>query len=87
MDRKLTVTIRPEELKINSKKVEDWMEFEIYSVLPAGSETIIAVKKDYLNLTLKINGFASYKIEDKVWIDFRSDQMNYYDPETEKLLF
>lgn len=87
MNRDLTVTIRPEEIKIKSENDVDWMECTIYSVLPAGSETIITVKKDDLDLTLKINGFADYKIDDTVWIDFSSERMNYYDPGTEKLLF
>lgn len=86
-DRDLTVTVRPEEIKIKGDQDADWVECMIYSVLPAGSETIITVRKDDMDLTLKINGFADYKVDDKVWIDFRPDQMNYYDPESEKLLF
>ena len=87
IDKDLTVTLRPEEIKIKSEKDEDWMYCTIYSVLPAGSETIITVKRDDMDLTLKINGFADFRVGDKVWIDFSSDQMNYYDPESEKLLF
>jgi multiple sugar transport system ATP-binding protein len=87
MNMDLTVTIRPEEIKIKNEKESNWLECDVYSVLPAGSETIIAVKKDGMDLTLKINGFADYKIDDKVWIDFNQDQMNYYDLETAKLLF
>jgi len=58
----------------------------VYSVLPAGSETIVAVKWDNLDLTLKMNGFSDLKIDDEVWIDFSADQMNYFDPESQKLL-
>ena len=87
LDKDLTVTIRPEEIKIKSEKDMAWLECTIYSVLPAGSETIITVKKDDMDLTLKINGFAAFKVNDKVWIDFGADRMNYYDPKTEKLLF
>lgn len=87
IDKDLTVTVRPEEIKIKSVKESDWLDCTIYSVLPAGSETIITVKKDKIDLTLKINGFADFKVDDKVWIDFSSDQMNYYDRESEKLLF
>ncbi len=87
LGKDLTVTIRPEEIKIKSKSDVNWLECIIYSVLPAGSETIITVKKDNMDLTLKINGFATFQVDDRVWIDFSADQMNYYDPETEKLLF
>ncbi|MCK5672241.1 MAG: ABC transporter ATP-binding protein, partial [Spirochaetales bacterium] len=87
LGKDLTVTIRPEEIKIKSEKNADWLECTIYSVLPAGSETIITIKKDNMDLTLKINGFAEFKVDDRVWIDFSAEQMNYYDPETEKLIF
>ena len=87
LDKDLKVTIRPEEIKIKSEKDTNWLECTTYSVLPAGSETIITVKKDDMDLTLKVNGFADFKVDDKVWIDFSAEQMNYYDPETEKLIF
>ncbi len=87
IDRDIIVTIRPEEIKIKSERDTAWLECTIYSVLPAGSETIITVKKEDLELTLKINGFANFNVNDTVWIDFNSNQMNYYDSRTEKLLF
>lgn len=87
LDRDLTVTVRPEEIKIKSEKDTNWLDCTIYSVLPAGSETIITVKREDMDLTLKINGFADFKVDDKVWIDFSCERMNYYDPESEKLLF
>jgi multiple sugar transport system ATP-binding protein len=87
MDKDLTVTVRPEEIKIKRENDNAWLECIIYSVLPAGSETIITVKKDDMDLTLKINGFADFKVDDKVWIDFSAEQMNYYDPKTEELIF
>ncbi|MEA1910936.1 MAG: ABC transporter ATP-binding protein, partial [Spirochaetota bacterium] len=86
LNKKLTVTIRPEEIKIKSERDTNWLECTIYSVLPAGSETIITVNKDSLDLTLKVNGFSNFKVDDTVWIDFDSNQMNFYDPGTEKLL-
>jgi multiple sugar transport system ATP-binding protein len=87
LERDITVTVRPEEIKIKNEKKADWLQCIIYSVLPAGSETIITVKSDNLDLTLKINGFSSFQNDDTVWIDFNADQMNYYDGESEELLF
>ncbi|RKX76656.1 MAG: sugar ABC transporter ATP-binding protein [Spirochaetes bacterium] len=85
-EKNITATIRPEEIKIKKEKDADWLEGVVYSVLPAGSETIVAVKWDNLDLTLKMNGFSDLKIDDEVWIDFSADQMNYFDPESQKLL-
>ena len=86
-DRNIIATIRPEEIRITKEKDSAWLEGTVYSVLPAGSETIITVKSDDLDLTLKMNGFSDIQIDDRVWMDFSSDQMNYFDPESEKLLF
>ena len=86
-DRNIIATIRPEEIRITKEKDSAWLEGTVYSVLPAGSETIITVKSDVLDLTLKMNGFSDIQIDDKVWMDFNSDQMNYFDPESQKLLF
>ncbi len=55
-------------------------------MLPAGSETIIAVQRDDLSLTVKVNGFTDIRMDDNVWLDLSSEQMNFYDPETEKIL-
>ena len=86
-DRDIIATIRPEEISIKKEKDTAWLEGTVYSVLPAGSETIITVKRDSLDLTLKMNGFSDFQVDDMVWMDFCSDQMNYFDPENEKLLF
>jgi len=48
LERNIIVTVRPEEIKIKNKKDADWLQCIIYSVLPAGSETIITVKSDNL---------------------------------------
>lgn len=85
-DRDIIATIRPEEISIKKEKNTAWLEGTVYSVLPAGSETIITVKRDSLDLTLKMNGFSNFQVDDKVWMDFSSDQMNYFDPESQKLL-
>jgi len=86
-ERSITATIRPEEIKIKKKKDSGWLEGTVYSVLPAGSETIVTVKWDNLELTLKMNGFSDLKINDHVWIDFNTDQMNYFDQNSQKRLF
>ncbi len=79
-------TIRPEDISISKEQKKGRIKTAVYSVLPAGSETIIAVQRDDLSLTVKVNGFTDIRMDDIVWLDLSSEQMNFYDPETEKIL-
>ncbi|MDZ7792199.1 MAG: ATP-binding cassette domain-containing protein [Spirochaetia bacterium] len=71
---------------LSHEHAEGWLEASVYSVLPAGSETIIKAQSQGVDFTVLVNGFSSLKMDEKVWINFSSDFMNYYDPESEKLL-
>ena len=79
-------TIRPEDVAISAGKKQGWLETKVYSVLPAGSETIITVQSGPLNLSVKINGFTAIKMDDLLWLDLDPEKMNYYDVETERLI-
>jgi len=48
----LTGTIRPEDIVVARMKKQDWLKVEVYSVLPAGSETILSVKSDDTDLKI-----------------------------------
>ncbi len=79
-------TIRPEDIEISKKEREGWLKTRTYSVLPAGSETILTVKNNSLFFSIKLNGFTDIRMNDDIWIHFAPQKMNYYDPRTEKLL-
>lgn len=79
-------TIRPEDVGISAGKKKGWLETKVYSVLPAGSETIITVQSGSLSLSVKINGFTAIKMDDLLWLNFDPEKMNYYDIETERLI-
>ncbi len=79
-------TIRPEDIEISKEARQGWLKTTAYSVLPAGSETIVTVKNADLLLSVKMNGFTDIRIEDVIRIYFNPLKMNYYDPDTEKLI-
>lgn len=83
----VVLTIRPENIVVKSKKSDDSVQCRISSVLPAGSETVIAAKVGDTAVTLKVNGFTDLKVDDLIWIGFDPTKVNYYDIESEKLLF
>ncbi|MBU8912425.1 MAG: ABC transporter ATP-binding protein, partial [Spirochaetales bacterium] len=78
--------VRPEDIKISRTKAPGSLEMQVYSILPAGSETIIDVRKGSLNIAVKVNGFADYRMDEPVWIRVDTEYMNFYDPETEVLI-
>lgn len=78
--------IRPEDIEVSRNKVEGWVEMRTYSILPAGSETIINVRKGGLSFSVKAGGFARISMDEPVWIRFNGENMNFYDPTTEKLI-
>jgi len=85
-EKTVIASIRPENIEISREHAEGWLEASVYSVLPAGSETIIKAQSQGVDFTVLVNGFSSLKMDEKVWINFSSNFMNYYDPESEKLL-
>lgn len=79
-------TIRPEDVQMSRTARDGWLGFRVYSVLPTGAETIVTVRDEDLDLAIKLGGFVDIAMNDPIWVDFNADKMNYYDPQTEKLL-
>ena len=79
-------TIRPEDILISTTRRPEWLEVQVYSVLPTGAETIVTVQKGEMSLAIKMSGFADVEMNDIIWIDFDVAKMNFYHSQTEKLL-
>jgi multiple sugar transport system ATP-binding protein len=78
--------VRPEDIEVSRTKVSEWLEMQSYSILPAGSETIINVRKGLLTLSVKVSGFADIHVDEPVWINIQAKNLNFYDPRTERLI-
>lgn len=61
--------------------------FNVYSVLPVGSETIVAIRRGSIELVIKLSGFANIDVDDSLEIEIKSHKISFYNPETEKLIF
>ena len=82
----VVATVRPEHIRVFKTPQENGLEVQVYSVLPAGSETIVTVRRGELSFAIKLGGFADLAINDTIWIDFSAEKMNFYNPQTEKLI-
>ena len=82
----VTLATNPENIEIVDSSVPGAIKSEVYSVLPAGSETYIQVKVPQTNtiLTIKEIGEAFYEIGRTVWIKTKVERLNIFNPETNK---
>lgn len=80
---KVVLSIYPEDIRISAEKVENGIPLRIYSVMPAGSETLIQTTSNGENLILvKVIGELDYDIGKMVWVTFPLDKVNVYDKQT-----
>ena len=83
-DKNIIAGIRSEDIVIKKKNEG---EYRIYSVLPAGSETIINVIKGDLHITVKVSGFTALAMDNRVDLEFSKDKISFYSKETEELIY
>ncbi len=86
-NKDLVVAIRPEDIQIGEGKDPDSMEMTIYSVLPAGSETIIYARRGKsIELVIKKpeEETRDLTMDQRIHVSFRA--LNFYDAKTEKLI-
>jgi multiple sugar transport system ATP-binding protein len=86
-EKAVTAAIRPEDIRISIKEEEDSISGEVYSLLPAGAETIIQVKrKDSIFNIRDVRGL-SLDIGTTVYLHFSKDSILFYDQEQGSLLY
>jgi multiple sugar transport system ATP-binding protein len=86
-NKDLVVAIRPEDIQIEEANTPDSMEMTIYSVLPAGSETIIYVRRGTsIELVIKKpeEETRDLTMDQRIHVSFKA--LNFYDAKTEKLI-
>ncbi len=81
------IGIRPELIEISETPVDDGIECTVYSVMPAGSETLV-----YLDVAgserilAKLNGLVQYDMNQKVWLDLDPAGLNIFAKESGRLV-
>jgi multiple sugar transport system ATP-binding protein len=82
----VVVAIRPEDIHISLTPTPDGAEFSVYSVLPAGSEVIINLRRGNLMLTAKEDRAVDIEMDRTVWVTFDAAAINIYDKESTALV-
>ena len=82
----VVVGIHPEDISVSTTKVDGAVEFQAYSVLPAGADTTIIAKKENTELTVKEMGVSKLNMDQKIWLTFNQDAINLYDKASGNLI-
>lgn len=83
----IVMAIYPEDIKISTDPMDDGVMCNVYSTLPAGSETMVQLSTNGNTMLLaKFMGDVDYSIGSKVWITFPPEKVNIYDKESGRLI-
>lgn len=81
------LAIYPEDIKIADGEQSDAIETTVYSILPAGSETLVQLRvNDDEVLMVKSLGLMTYSLGETVWIKIDPTKINAYDKKTGTLV-
>jgi ABC-type sugar transport system ATPase subunit len=75
----VVVALRPEDITISTKPIADGIEFSAYSVLPSGSDSTVLARREGLEVTIKVMGTSTIKMDEKIWLKFDAEAINLYD--------
>ena len=85
--KEVTAAIRPEDIRILPREKGEGLGGEVYSVLPAGAEVVLQVKKGTLLFTVRVMGEVSFEMGEKVDLQIPPEAMVFYDQEKGTLLY
>jgi multiple sugar transport system ATP-binding protein len=85
--KEVILALRPEDIYIDTKQKAENIECRVYSVLPAGSETLIQLVVNNVQIMAKIIGQIEYEPDQKVWISYAEEKINVYEKATGRDIF
>jgi multiple sugar transport system ATP-binding protein len=74
----VTAAIRPEEIRIETGQSGDAVSGEAYAVLPAGSETILQVRREGRIFNVRVIGETSFEVGENLCMTFVLDAVSYF---------
>ncbi len=82
----VVLAVRPEDIAIFTQPVPDAVEFNAYSVLPAGADTTIVARRGNTELNVREMGISKIRMDEKIWLKFDPASLNLYDKQSTKLM-
>ena len=78
--------IRPEEIQVSHIEDKGAISGEVYSVLPAGAEVILQVKRTKTVLNIRLMGEPSFEVGEKIYLQLPVDSIIFYHQKNGTLL-
>jgi len=78
------LAVRPEQVALSTER--GMLEGNVYSSMPAGSETLVHINIGETMLLAKELGIASFDPNQKVWVTINPNTTNAYDKESGLLI-
>lgn len=85
-EREVIVAARPEDIRILSEPTPDSVEFEVYVLLPAGSEVIIQLKRGNAIIYAREDHRARFEVGQKVPVILDADSINVFSKASGQLI-
>ena len=82
----VVLAVRPEDISISTRPVPEGVEFNAYSVLPAGADTTIVARNGSTEINVREMGISKVKMDDRIWLKFDPTSINLYDQESRNLI-
>ncbi len=83
----VVIGIRPEQIAINTARMmPSDVAANIYTLMPAGSETLISVRSGGHGLVIKTLGFRQFAPDQEVYLSINTKKINVFDKESENLI-
>lgn len=83
---RVVVGVRPESVALSLEPRPGAVEFQVYSVLPAGSELIVNARRGEVAVTVRETRPLALEMDCPVWLEFSPATFNLYDPDTTLLI-
>ncbi|OPH46919.1 ABC transporter [Paenibacillus ferrarius] len=82
----VVLALKPEDLHLSEVPIPGGIPCQIYSVFPAGSETLIQLQHGEVTLMAKTIGEADFETDSTVWVTFPSEKVNVYNRKSGSLI-
>ena len=78
----VVTTVRPENIRMSESEKPGWLQVQLDSVLPTGSETILQTSTGHTHITVVRPGFFTMSVDRSLWLHFPSESLNFFDPQS-----
>ena len=86
LQQEVTAAIRPEDIRISVKPIENSPEFRVYAVLPSGPEIYVQVKRGNRTIMIRETHQLDLQMDQPVWVRIDPAAVNLYDSQSGLLL-